>query len=78
MKTLLILTIVLAGCADPNGAIKQFSESFNAAAQARAQNAQSVQTYNQNNPVKRIDNVCFQNCTQSGYQYGLCQSRCSY
>lgn len=32
----------------------------------------------QSQPIKSIDYTCLNNCTAAGYQYGLCQSKCSY
>lgn len=86
MKGLLLAVFAagLSGCAGPNG--QQFMEKFGEGMQAQAamqqqraqQNQQALQQYNQNNPVKRLDQQCFQQCTQAGYQYGLCQSKCTY
>jgi Flp pilus assembly protein TadD len=86
MKSLILSAIVLSltGCAGPSG--QQFMQSFGEGMQYHAQmqqqqaqqNQQNLQTYMQNNPVKRTDNQCFQACSQAGYQYGLCQSKCSY
>ncbi len=82
MKTffLLILAVTLTGCASP----QQFANNFGAAMEAQQQRASaSQQTYQayaqgQNNQPKRTDYQCVNNCTASGYQYALCNSKCSY
>jgi hypothetical protein len=79
MKKLIILAMLLTGCADQQRAheiSRQFIADYNAAQQARVN-----QQFNPNVTgvtQQRQDFQCFQNCTQAGYQYGLCQSRCSY
>lgn len=80
MKTLILLLIAasLTGCANPQFA-KNFGDGFAAQSQARAQSSQATyQQYMQNNQAKQTDNQCFQACTQAGYQYGLCKSKCTY
>lgn len=32
----------------------------------------------QRTPIKNTDFTCMSNCQNAGYQYGLCQSKCSY
>ena len=39
---------------------------------------QSQQRRYQPAPVKNTDFACMSNCQNAGYQYGLCQSKCSY
>ena len=83
MKTL-ILTIVamaLTGCAADfrqrmQDAANLTMQQQNANAQWRAQWAQQPNYQ----PVKstQTDQQCFQGCMQAGYQYGLCQNKCSY
>lgn len=79
MKTIISLTIavLLVGCANPQFA-KNFGDGFAAQSQARAQSSQTAYQQLQQNNVKQTDNQCFQACTQAGYQYGLCKSKCSY
>lgn len=79
MKTILSLTIavLLTGCANPNQFMKNFGDSMAAQSQARAAQATNQQPY-QAVKTRQMDNQCFQGCTQAGYQYGLCQSKCSY
>lgn len=80
MKTyyIAILATLLAGCAGPNG--QQFMQKFGEGMQYQAQQ-QRAKPFNTNVTgitQARLDNQCFQNCTQAGYQYGLCTSKCSY
>lgn len=75
MKTLLFscVALMLTGCAGMDG--QRFMQNFGAGLQGSAQQQQPSYT---NVTQKRTDNQCFQNCTQAGYQYGLCQSKCTY
>lgn len=81
MKTLttIILATLLSGCAMTK---EQFAENMRYAAVAQQQQAQAnqrlLEAYMQNNPVKRTDFQCVNNCSAAGYQYALCQSKCSY
>lgn len=77
MKTLLIAILALSvtGCAGPAG--QKFMESFAQGLEYQGQPRQQQTAYQQVQQ-KRTDNQCFQSCTQAGYQYGLCQSKCSY
>jgi hypothetical protein len=78
MKTLILLTLatLLTGCAAPNG--QQFMQKFGEGMQYQSQYMQQNQRAYTPVTQARLDNQCFQNCTQQGYQYGLCQSKCTY
>lgn len=76
MKTLLItmIALTLTGCA---GQGQKFMNSFGEGLEQQSRMRQQPQVY----PAvttKQTDYQCFQSCTQAGYQYGLCQSKCSY
>lgn len=84
MKPLLIATLVLSltGCGiDRQRLIDAGNLTMQqqaAAAQWRMQSQQYAPNYNPNTPTKTTDWQCVNSCNASGYQYGLCLSKCSY
>lgn len=78
MKTfyIVVLATFLSGCAGQNG--QQFMQKFGEGMQYQAQQTQQNQRAYQPVTQARIDNQCVQQCTQAGYQYPLCTSKCSY
>ena len=82
MKTIIFAAalLLLSGCAgmDGNKFMQGFGAGMEQQAQRAQQNQQNLQAYQKANPVKQTDYQCLQSCTQAGYQYGLCNSKCSY
>lgn len=88
MNKILAVTfaIFLAGCGTVDGAHVARSLAYGVANAARSQTvqqssnpvAQQVQQYGTLQPAKQSDHVCVSRCVSAGYQYGLCQSKCSY
>lgn len=78
MKTIffVILATVLSGCAGPQS--QKFMEGFGEGLQHQAKQSQQNQYPYQAVKQARIDNQCFQQCTQAGYQYNFCTNKCSY
>lgn len=82
MKTafIAILATLLTGCAGQDFA-RNFGDGMQAQTAARGAYAQSMQKSlqgMQTNPVKQTDFQCLNGCTNSGYQYAFCTSKCSY
>ncbi len=74
MKTIqcIILATLLCGCASFDN--ERFAQGFASGMNARTTQRQQP-AYE---PVKRTDQQCLSTCLQGGYQYGLCQSKCTY
>lgn len=82
MKTTIFIAalVLLSGCAGMDA--NKFAQSFGAGIEQQAantqKNQQNLQAYQRADPVKQTDYQCLQSCTQAGYLYGLCNSKCSY
>lgn len=77
MKTILtvLFAMVLTGCGTFDGAEvgRNFAQGF-----AGASRAQAPVDYGTLQPAKTTDQQCMSTCLSARYQYGLCQSKCSY
>ncbi|MES2730015.1 MAG: hypothetical protein V4621_07995 [Pseudomonadota bacterium] len=86
MKTLTFVAIAmfLTGCSPmtaqkiATGFVDGLQSSAAIQQQQAARNQQLLGTMMQNNQPRRTDYQCVSNCTQGGYAYGLCQSKCTY
>lgn len=78
--TFVAIAMFLTGCTPMSA--QRFGEglqySGHVQQQQAAQNQQLLQTMMQNSQPKRTDYQCVATCTQGGYAYGLCQSKCTY
>ena len=63
----LVVVLCLTGCAIP----------MNPGATAY-QPVQAQRVAYQVQPVKQMDQQCYQGCMQGGYQFGFCKSKCTY
>lgn len=88
MKRLALCLVIMAtGCAHDDGYYSQSSaEDRHQLFQALQASGQQISNgFRQNNtpmpaysPPPQIDYQCLNRCTQGGYMYQFCQSRCSY
>lgn len=74
--TLLLLATALSGCAGIDA--NKFAQSFGEGMQQQSRQVQAQRPVYTATAVKQTDFQCMNNCTASGYQYGLCQSKCTY
>jgi hypothetical protein len=88
MKSFLafLFAISVTGCAgmDSQKFPNNFAQGFTAQSQARMQPTQQIQTPQPTlqpwTPTKyqQTDFQCQQACTNAGYEFGLCKSKCSF
>lgn len=70
MKTILVFSLLfIFGCADWN--IDPDARDTRGAVQNYTNSVNGPQK-------KRVDSSCMADCARAGYQYGLCESKCSY